>query len=60
MELNPLQNWLWKAACSMRGEIDADRSLVRFYLPAHVRWSELRGHTTGLGARLTDNLRISH
>jgi len=57
MELNPLQNWLWKAACSMRGEIDADRRLVRFYLPAHVRWIELRGHTTGLGARLTDNLR---
>src|SRR3972149_5534360 len=25
MELNTLENWLWKAACSIRGEIDAAR-----------------------------------
>lgn len=25
MELSTLENWLWKAACSIRGEIDAAR-----------------------------------
>ena len=25
MDLNTLQNWLWKAACSIRGEVDAAR-----------------------------------
>jgi type I restriction enzyme M protein len=25
MELSTLENWLWKAACSIRGEVDAAR-----------------------------------
>jgi type I restriction enzyme M protein len=25
MELSTLENWLWRAACSIRGEIDAAR-----------------------------------
>lgn len=25
MDLSTLQNWLWKAACSIRGEVDAAR-----------------------------------
>ncbi len=101
MDLNTLQNWLWRAACSIRGEVDAarykdyilplvfykrlddiyddelqklarsldvdaatavafaetDRSLIRFYLPDSVRWRTVREQTTGLGERLTDNLR---
>ncbi|HFD38423.1 MAG TPA: SAM-dependent DNA methyltransferase [Anaerolineae bacterium] len=101
MDLQTLQSWLWKAACSIRGEVDAarykdyilplvfykrlddvyedelaklaqdlgvdqetavafaeaDRTLVRFYLPPETRWRELRGQTTGLGVRITDNLR---
>ena len=101
MDLTTLQNWLWRAASSIRGEVDAarykdyilplifykriddvfddelarvgkalgvdpataggfveaDRSLVRFYLPAEARWSTIRGRTAGLGERITDNLR---
>jgi len=102
MELKTLESWLWKAACSIRGEIDAarykdyilplvfykriddvyadevarvarsleldietaesfvtvDRSLVRFYLPAEARWAQIRTQTTGMGERITDNLRL--
>ena len=25
MELSTLENWLWRAACSIRGEVDAAR-----------------------------------
>jgi type I restriction enzyme M protein len=25
MDLSTLQNWLWRAACSIRGEVDAAR-----------------------------------
>jgi len=101
MDLSTLQNWLWKAACSIRGEVDAarykdyilplvfykrlddvyadelaraarnlgvdtgtaqqiveaDRSLVRYFLDDSVRWQQIRGKTTGLGELLTDNLR---
>ena len=101
MDLNTLQNWLWRAASSIRGEVDAarykdyilplvfykrmddvyadelarvaktlevdaatatgfveaDRSLVRFYLPAEARWATIRGKAAGLGEKVTDNLR---
>jgi type I restriction enzyme M protein len=101
MELNTLQSWLWRAASSIRGEVDAarykdyilplifykriddvfsdelervrksldvdaamagalvdaDRSLVRFYLPAEARWQTIRGMAAGLGERITGNLR---
>ena len=101
MELNTLQSRLWRAAPSIRGEVDAargkdyilplifykriddvfsdelarvgkalavdaatagalvdaDRNLVRFYLPAEARWQPIRGLAAGLGERITDNLR---
>jgi type I restriction enzyme M protein len=101
MELNTLSTWLWRAASSIRGEVDAarykdyilplifykriddvfsdelarvgkslgldeattiaftdaDRGLVRFYLPATARWQTIRGMAAGLGERITDNLR---
>jgi len=101
MDLNTLQSWLWKAACSIRGEVDAarykdyilplvfykrlddvyadelmrvgkelgqdtgtaelfveaDRSLVRFYIPASARWQQVRKQAAGLGERITDTLR---
>ena len=101
MDLSTLSNWLWRAACSIRGDVDAarykdfilplifykrvddvyegeltrlgktlgidaataelfveeDHNLVRFYLPQTARWRTIRGATTGLGERVTDNLR---
>jgi type I restriction enzyme M protein len=36
------------------GFVAADRSLVRFYLPADARWQTIRGRTAGLGEHMTD------
>ena len=101
MDLNTLQTWLWRAASSIRGEVDAarykdyilplvfykriddvfvdelarvantldvdagtaelfveaDRSLVRFFLPSDARWRTIRGKVAALGETITDNLR---
>lgn len=93
LELGTLENWLWEAACVIRGPIDApkfkdyilplvflkrlsdvfedelqqlgstakyvdaDHSLVRFYVPAHARWPSIARQTTGLGEYLTNVVR---
>lgn len=101
MELSTLENWLWRAACSIRGDVDAarykdyilplvfykrlddvytdelqrladeieipieqvealveaDRDLIRFYIPEEARWDNIRLTTDKLGERVTDALR---
>ncbi|MBI2185133.1 MAG: SAM-dependent DNA methyltransferase [Thaumarchaeota archaeon] len=100
LDIKALENWLWEAACSIRGAVDApkfkdyilplvfikrlsdvfddeitelakqfgdketaikvveaDHSLVRFFIPDDAKWSEIRKTTTGLGQRLTDVIR---
>ncbi len=100
LDVSALENWLWEAACVIRGPVDApkfkdyilpliflkrlsdvfddevarlgkefgderkafnlvqeDHKLVRFYLPARARWSEVAVKTTGLGEYLTDAVR---
>lgn len=37
--------------------VEADHGLVRFYIPAPARWSEIAKKTTGLGEHLTDAVR---
>lgn len=102
MELSTLESWLWKAACSIRGEVDAarykdyilplvfykrlddvysdeldrlakelaipveqvealveaDRELIRFYIPEGARWDTVRLKTERLGERITDALKL--
>jgi len=94
LELGTLENWLWKAACVIRGPIDApkfkdyilplvflkrlsdvfedelqqlgstakfvnaDHSLVRFYIPENARWPNIARQTTNLGEYLTDAVRV--
>jgi type I restriction enzyme M protein len=93
LELGTLENWLWEAACVIRGPIDApkfkdyilplvflkrlsdvfeddlqqlgntakyvdaDHSLVRFYIPQNARWPNVATQTTNLGEYLTDAVR---
>lgn len=93
LELGTLENWLWDAACVIRGPIDApkfkdyiiplvflkrlsdvfedelqqlgstakyvdaDHSLVRFYIPGNARWPNIARQTTNLGEFLTDAVR---
>ena len=101
LELSTLENWLWRAACSIRGEVDAarykdyilplvfykrlddvytdemqrladeieipieqvealveaDRDLIRFYIPEEARWDNIRLTIDKLGERVTDALR---
>ena len=93
LELGTLENWLWEAACVIRGPIDApkfkdyilplvfvkrlsdvfedelhqlgstakyvdaDHSLVRFYIPGNARWPNIARQTTNLGEFLTDAVR---
>jgi len=93
LELGTLENWLWEAACVIRGPIDAprfkdyvlpfvflkrlsdvfkdelqqlgriakfveaDHSLVRFYIPENARWPNITRQTTNLGEFLTDAVR---
>ena len=93
LELGTLENWLWEAACVIRGPIDApkfkdyilplvflkrlsdvfedelqqmgstakyvdaDHSLVRFYIPGNARWPNVAHQTTNLGEYLTDAVR---
>lgn len=93
LELGTLENWLWEAACVIRGPIDApkfkdyilpliflkrlsdvfedelqqlgstaryvdaDHSLVRFYIPNNARWPNIARQTTNLGEYLTDAVR---
>jgi len=93
LELGTLENWLWEAACVIRGPIDAtkfkdyilplvflkrlsdvfeddlqqlgstakfvnaDHSLVRFYIPDNARWANIARQTTNLGEYLTDAVR---
>ena len=94
LELGTLENWLWDAACVIRGPIDApkfkdyilplvflkrlsdvfedelqqlgstakyvdaDHSLVRFYIPGNARWMSIARQTTNLGEYLTDAVRV--
>jgi len=101
LDIKTLENWLWEAACKIRGEIDApkykeyilplifikrlsdvfedeverlidefgdketalqileaDHSLVRFYVPEIARWENIKKHPqNGLGLYLTDVVR---
>ena len=100
MQLSTLEQWLWDAACEIRGPldapkfkdyilplvflkrlsdvfddeithlaaefgdedkalklVDADHSLVRFYIPPNARWPAIAIKTTGLGEYLTDQVR---
>jgi len=100
MDVGTLEQWLWDAACEIRGPLDApkfkdyilplvflkrlsdvfddeiarladefgdedkaralveaDHSLVRFYIPEEARWSAIATKTTGLGEYLTDAVR---
>jgi type I restriction enzyme M protein len=100
LDIKALENWLWEAACKIRGEIDApkykdyilpliflkrlsdvyddeieklaenygskevaekvieaDHSLVWFYVPKIARWSEIVKQSTRLGEYLTDAVR---
>lgn len=101
MDLSTLENWLWNAASSIRGEVgaheykdyilplvfykrlddvyadelqklaasfgttpaaalpyaEADRGLVRIFIPETARWEKIRQSTTGLGERVTEALR---
>ena len=101
LDISTLENWLWEAACKIRGPVDApkykdyilpliflkrlsnvfadeinalgdeygdpeiagqlvdaDHSLVRFYIPPHARWSYLaRLSMVGIGEALTDAVR---
>ena len=100
LDITTLENWLWEAACKIRGEIDAakykdyilpiiflkrlsdvfedeliklteryktiemveqfleaDHSLVRFYLPKHARWRDITNLTTNVGESLTKAVR---
>ncbi|HIE59443.1 MAG TPA: SAM-dependent DNA methyltransferase [Hydrogenothermaceae bacterium] len=101
LDIKTLENWLWEAACKIRGEIDApkykeyilplifikrlsdvfedeveklieefgdketalevleaDHSLVKFYVPEIARWESIKKHPkNGLGLYLTDVVR---
>jgi type I restriction enzyme M protein len=100
MDVGTREQWLWDAACEIRGPLDApkfkdyilplvflkrlsdvfddeitrlagefgaeekalalveaDHSVVRFYIPEGARWSAVANKTTGLGAYLTDAVR---
>ena len=100
LDIKTLETWLWNAACSIRGAVDApkfkdyilplvfvkrlsdvfedeikriaeefgdkktaweiaskDHSLVRFFIPKQVVWSEIRKQTTKIGEKLTDTIR---
>jgi type I restriction enzyme M protein len=100
LDLSALEQWLWDAACTIRGPLDApkykdyilpliflkrlsdvfedevirlgenlgspetaealveaDHSLVRYYLPTKARWGSIETVTTGLGQALTDVMR---
>lgn len=93
LELGTLENWLWEAACVIRGPIDApkfkdyilplvflkrlsdvfedelrqlgstakyvdaDHSLVRFYIPGNARWQDVARQAANLGEFLTDAVR---
>lgn len=102
MDVGTLEQWLWDAACEIRGPLDApkfkdyilplvflkrlsdvfddeiarladefgdaekaralveaDHSLVRFYIPEAARWSAIATKTTGLGEYLTDAVRAA-
>jgi type I restriction enzyme M protein len=100
LDIKTLENWLWEAACKIRGEVDAakykdyilpliflkrlsdvfedeiiklaedsedkkvaeqlveaDHSLVWFYIPKKARWSEISVQSTRVGEFLTDAVR---
>lgn len=100
LDLSSLEQWLWDAACQIRGPldapkykdyilpliflkrlsdvfddevlrlaetfdnrttaealVDADHSLVRFYLPPKARWSAIETVSTGIGQAITDAMR---
>ena len=100
MDVRMLEQWLWDAACEIRGPLDApkfkdyilplvflkrlsdvfddevarradelgderkaqalveaDHTVVRFYIPETARWSAISKQTTGLGEYLTDAVR---
>ena len=100
MDTTTLENWLWEAACSIRGPLDApkykdyilpllfykrlsdvyedelrrlsqelgsdelarqlaqaDRDLIRFYIPEGCTWPEVRTSPVNLGERLTEAMR---
>ncbi|HEY77352.1 MAG TPA: SAM-dependent DNA methyltransferase [Thermoflexia bacterium] len=100
MDITTLENWLWEAACSIRGPLDApkykdyilpllfykrlsdvyedelqrlsqelgsdelarrlaqaDRDLIRFYIPEGCTWPEVRRSPLNLGERLTEAMR---
>jgi len=100
VDVGTLEQWLWDAACEIRGPLDApkfkdyilplvflkrlsdvfddevarradelgdegkaqalveaDHTVVRFYIPETARWSAISKQTTGLGEYLTDAVR---
>jgi hypothetical protein len=100
LDIGTLENWLWEAACSIRGPLDApkykdyilpllfykrlsdmyedelgklsqelgdevlarqlaqaDRALIRFYIPNGYTWPQVRKSPVRLGERLTEALR---
>lgn len=100
LDISALETWLWDAACTIRGPVDApkykdyilplvflkrlsdvfddevrslaqdyendevarqvveaDHSLVRFFIPPRARWENVNKITTGLGETLTDAVR---
>lgn len=100
LDVSTLEQWLWDAACEIRGPldapkfkdfilplvfmkrlsdvfddevagmsddfggeeaarhlVDADHSLVRFYIPEQARWPAIARKTSGLGEHLTDAVR---
>lgn len=56
MELNTLSTWLWRAASSIRGEVDAAR-YNPVHLPATLRWQTNRGKAGGLDELIINSLR---
>ena len=100
LDISALENWLWDAACSIRGAVDApkfkdyilplifikrmsdvfddeierlaldfgdretalemadaDRQLIRFWVPEAARWQTIRPLTVKIGEKLTDAVR---
>lgn len=56
MELSTLENWLWKAACSIRGEVDAAR--YKDYILPLVFYKRLDDVYADELARVADSLQI--
>src|SRR3989339_791403 len=59
LDIKTLESWLWDAACSIRGAVDAqkDHRLVRFFIPRSSTWPEIRKKTKNIGVELTDAIR---